>query len=130
MRANPDKLAELCADCYPVKPSELIKGDTVVLVDSVLRVDSVRVSVDCPDGTKVNCPPNKVVTRIIRSHSTDTLKVRDYAFETVLLNERDKVSHDRDRIRDNRDGWKKTALWGWGIIGVCLLGWFIRGRIK
>ena len=122
MRANPDKLAVLCADCFPVKPIEVIKGDTVVRVDSILRVDSVRVQVDCPDGTKVDCPPNKTITRTIKTHSTDTLKLRDIAYETVLIKERD------DAIK-SRYGWRKASLWGWGIIGGYLLIVFIRKRL-
>lgn len=129
MRANPDKLAKLCSDCFPVKPIEVIKGDTVVRIDSVLRVDSVRVQVDCPDGTKVDCPPNKTIYKTRHTHSTDTVKIRDTAFETVLINERDKVIKDRDRIVSSRDGWRTASLWGWGIIGGYLLIVFIRKRL-
>lgn len=90
MRSHPVELAKLCADCFPVKPIEIIKGDTIVLLDSVIRVDSVRVEVeaDCPDGTKVkvDCPPTKTVERIKYTHTSDTVKIRDTARETVLEN--------------------------------------------
>ena len=90
MRANPVELARLCADCFTVKPIEVIKGDTIVRVDSITRVDSVRVEVeaDCPDGTrvKVDCPPTKTVERIKYTHTSDTVKIRDTAMEIVLEN--------------------------------------------
>lgn len=130
MRANPDKLAKLCSDCYPVKPSEIIKGDTIVVVDSVLRVDSVRVTVDCPDGTKVDCPPTKIVTKIIKSHSTDTVKVRDTAYETILSNEVGILSGKLDKATEGMDKWRGYTLWLLIIIGCYILVVFVKGRIR
>lgn len=95
MKEHPVVLAKLCAECFPVKPIEFIKGDTLVLLDSVVRVDSVRVEIeaDCPDGSKVkvDCPPTRIVERVVKSHTTDTLKLRDTANETVLQNELNKA---------------------------------------
>lgn len=86
-RQHPVKLAKMCLDCFPVKPVEFIKGDTVVLVDSILKIDSVEVDVtaDCPDGTTVvtKCPPNKTTTIVKHTHSTDTVKLLDTALQTV-----------------------------------------------
>lgn len=70
------ELAKLCLDCFGDKKEPIyIKGDTITTVDSILRVDSVRVKVDCPDGTKVDCPPTNTITRIVKSHSTDSIQV-------------------------------------------------------
>lgn len=109
-----DKLAEWCADCFPVKTSELIKGDTVTLIDSVLRVDSVRVQADCPDGTKVDCPPTRTVTKIVKTHSTDTIKVRDVAYERVIENKvrevtikNDQLTKELDKMTKERNKWRK-----------------------
>lgn len=114
MRAHPKELAELCADCFPVKESEVIKGDTVVRVDSVVRIDSVKVEVvaDCPDGTKVvvDCPPTKVIERVKYSHTTDTIKVRDSAQEKVLENERDEYKDKYAQEQERADSWRKWCL--------------------
>src|SRR5690606_22291785 len=106
MRAHPTELSKLCADCFPVKESEIVKGDTVVLIDTVSEVvsDTIRVNADCPDGTvvTVDCPPNKVVNRVIKSHTTDTLKVRDTAYERVLEYERDEYKDKWANVEKSR----------------------------
>lgn len=126
MRAHPKELADLCNDCFPVKPIEIIKGDTIILVDTVSELvsDTIKVKADCPDGSVVvvDCPPTKTITRFVKTHSTDTVKLRDTAFETVLINERDESMR-------RRDGWRKAALWGWGILGGLLLILGIRKRL-
>lgn len=69
-REHPIELAELCGDKFPVQieyrpGKEIIKSDTTVIKDTV------TVTVDCPDGTQVDCPPNQKI--IIR----DTIRTRD-----------------------------------------------------
>lgn len=136
MRAHPTELAKLCADCFPVRESEVIRGDTVILIDTVSEVvsDTIRVNADCPDGTvvTVDCPPNRVVTRVVKSHTTDTLKVRDTAYERVLSDERDSYRDKWANMEQSRDTWRKRAIWGWGIILLCavVIGvrWYIRNR--
>lgn len=117
MRAHPVELAKLCSDCFPVKPIEIIKGDTIVKFDSITRVDSIRVEVeaDCPDGTrvKVDCPPNRVVTRNIHTHTSDTVKVRDTARERVLEYEVDRNKEWRNRFY--------YALIAIGVLGLLLI---------
>src|SRR5690606_22670174 len=101
--SHKEKLAEWCADCFPVKPSEVIKGDTITIVDSVVRVDSIRVQVDCTDGTKADCPPNKTITKEIKTHSTDTIKIRDTAFEYVLETKVKEVNIENDKLKKDLD---------------------------
>src|SRR5690625_4325519 len=77
---NKEELAEWCADCFPVKESELIKGDTIrdTLFNEV--IDTLyKIEVDCPDGTIIHadCPPNKTVYKTINTHTSDTIRVRD-----------------------------------------------------
>lgn len=136
MRAHPTELSKLCADCFPVKESEIVKGDTVVFIDTVSEVvsDTIRVNADCPDGTvvTVDCPPNKVVNRVIKSHTTDTLKVRDTAYERVLEDERDEYKDKWANVEKSRNIWRKRAIWGWGILLALCIGfgvrWYIRNR--
>lgn len=97
---NKAKLAEWCADCFPVKPVEVIKGRVDTIVNEVLKVDSVRVTVDCPDGTTVDCPPSKTVVRVVETHSTDTVKIRDTALETVLENKYKNALVDNEKLSD------------------------------
>lgn len=134
--SHKDKLAEWCADCFPVKESEVLKGDTVILIDTVSEIisDTVRMQADCPDGSKVvvDCPPNKVITKVVKTHSTDTIKVRDTAHERVLSDEVKEYKDKYANMEQSRYKWRKRAIWGWGIlvalgIGV-FLRWYIRNR--
>lgn len=121
------ELAKWCADCFPVKPIEVIKGVPVLIPgDTIVTTDTVKVQVDCPDGTKVECPPTRIVTIRDTLMSTDTVKVRDTAKERVL---EDSLSDREERLTDalkSRDGWRKFGLIGWGILGVGLLVRFIK----
>lgn len=136
MRSHPKELAKLCADCFPVREIEVIRGDTVVLIDTVSEVisDTIRVNADCPDGTvvTVDCPPNKIITRVVKSHTTDTIKVRDTAYERVLSDERDDYRDKWANVEQSRDTWRKRAILGWGILLALGVGfgvrWYIRNR--
>lgn len=128
MRAHPKELAKLCADCFPVKESEVIEGKRDTVTREITKIDTLKVEViaDCPDGTKVvvDCPPTKKIYRDVIINQTDTIKVRDTAYEQVL---QDKITELED---DNKslEKWKDFGLWGWGIIGVGLLMYFIRKK--
>lgn len=112
---NKDKLAEWCLDCFPVKPIEVIRGKVDTVVNEVLRIDTTRVTVkaDCPDGTIVNvdCPPEKIVTRVVTTHSTDTVKVVDTALERVLSDTKVRVQIESDRA----DKWRNYFVMLLGI---------------
>lgn len=100
---NKDKLAEWCADCFPVKESEVIKGDTIVdtlyseVLDTLYKID-----VDCPDGTTIiaDCPPSKTFYKTITKYSTDTIRVRDRAKEEVLSNNIDERYKEINKLKE------------------------------
>ena len=124
--SHKDKLAEWCSDCYPVKPSDTIKGDTIIKVDSITSTDTIRVIVDCPDGTKVECPPQRTITRVIHSHSTDTIKVRDTAYERVIEDKNskneDKVKQLERQLEDVTESRNRYRKWFFILVGL-LVAW-------
>lgn len=70
---HPNELAELCGTKFP-PITKYLPGKPIFLPGEVKTiVDSVTITVDCPDGTQVkaDCPPNKNTT--IR----DTIKIVD-----------------------------------------------------
>jgi len=76
---NKDKLAELCSAEFPSK-TEYIKGDPVIERDTVYS--DVPIYVDCPDGTKQECPKQKTIYEKITI--TDTLKTPNVHYEAKL----------------------------------------------
>ena len=76
--SHKDKLAELCASEYPIE-TKYIKGDTIV---KVKEVKGETVFVDCPDGTKKECPENKTIYKTI--YQTDTIVKSNTALERKL----------------------------------------------
>lgn len=118
-----DKLAEWCADCFPVKTIEIIKGDTIYKLDTITRVDNNIITVDCPDGTVLKCPPNKTIYKTLHSHSTDTIKVRDTAKEYHLNSELSKEQKEHEKtkeklteITESRNKYRKYFFISLGII--------------
>lgn len=98
-----DELAEWCADCFPVKESEVIKGDTIrdTLFNEV--IDTLyKIEVDCPDGTTIiaDCPPSKTFYKTINTHTSDTVRVRDTAKETVLSNNIDERYKEINKLKE------------------------------
>lgn len=129
MRAHPSELAKLCADCFPVKESEVKIDTKFIKGKDSLRVDTVEA--DCPDGTKVKkkCPPCNVKdpdTLVI----TKEVKLRDTAYEKVLIKERDEAINERDEATKSRNGWRKSSLWAWGIIGAAGLWIALKSKLK
>ena len=74
--------AEYCAGKFPSE-TEFIKGDEIVKTDTVYKKE--KVFVDCPDGTKKECPEEKVI--IETRYRTDTIQKTNTAYEKVLKNQ-------------------------------------------
>lgn len=72
---NKAKFAKICLDCFSDKKEPTIKkGDTtIVRLDTIINIDTTIVTADCPDGTKVKCPPNQIKYINKYSHSTDSV---------------------------------------------------------
>lgn len=85
---HPDELAKICSSKYPAE-TKFIKGETVTKIDTVR--DSITVQVDCPDGSKADCPPNKKI--IIDNSRVDTLEVLPTAVKAKLI---DQINQIRD----------------------------------
>lgn len=90
---NKKDLAELCLDKFPIQ-EKIIKGDTVTIIDTLKIINKVPVFVDCPDGTKKECPPKetKYIERI--RMVTDTI-VRIDTREKHLLELEIQEKNDR-----------------------------------
>lgn len=92
---NKKDLAELCLDKFPIQ-EKIIKGDTVTIIDTLKIIDKVPVLVDCPDGTKKECPPKetKYIERI--RMVTDTIVRIDtrekYLLELEIQEKNDKIN--------------------------------------
>lgn len=133
MRTHPEKLAEMCANTFPPK-IEYRPGKPIYKTDSIIeiRIDTVKVTVDCPDGTKVDadCPPNKTITKTIRDSVmvTDTLEVISTQMVAKLADMEYKLSASKtdlgDMIKD-RDKYKEKSSekgkWNWILGGVLTL---------
>lgn len=123
--ANPVQAALYCALTFPVKDS-IIRGDTVIKIDTLVNIIGDTVSVDCPPNAtdtitiKKPCPPGRTIyqTKVV----TDTVIRRDFAKETVLSNSLTdcqttvtKVQKEYEEMKDNRDKWR---LWFWIAVGA------------
>lgn len=125
---NPNVAALYCSVNFPAKDS-LIKGDTVVLLDT-LETQGPVIEVQVPGDTvkiKGQCPPVKVITKF--SRVTDTIIRIDHAKEIVMAGEiqkRDKTIGERDSeitelkgelkaMKGKRDKWR---LWVWILVGA------------
>lgn len=92
---NKKELAELCLDKFPIR-EKTIKGDTITITDTLKIIDKVPVFVDCPDGTKKECPPKetKYIERI--RTVTDTIVKIDtrekYLLELEIQEKNDKIN--------------------------------------
>lgn len=75
---NRKELAELCSSEF--KPRvEYVRGDSIVVRDTII---GEPIFVDCPDGSKQECPKNTHTKEVITV--TDTIKIPDPALETKL----------------------------------------------
>lgn len=126
---NKGQLSELCKDCFPVREVTL-KGDTVTVVDTVTTLGDT-IFVDCPDGTKVECPPAKKITVTKTNTVTDTIIRVDSALvyyyrhlanmnEKELVKEQGKRNKEKDRA-DKYWSWLMYILGGVGIVGLVVV---------
>lgn len=121
MLQNKPVLAELCSDVFPVEISEIIKGDTVRIVDVEIIPG---VDIVCPEPTpenpkpSVKCPDCERETITLTVH--DTIKVRDTAKEFFLNSEVEKSRSKINELSEKNDH-LKSLLWRFGLIGFVLL---------
>lgn len=133
-RVHPEKLAEICSDTYPPEV-KYIPGKPVYLKgDSTVVIDTVTITVDCPDGSKVvkDCPPNKTTRIRDTILITDTLEViSTQALATidkmgnqvaVLQSKYDKMVEKSDLLKESN---KEKTKWNWILGGslVALVGY-------
>lgn len=125
-------LATWCLDCFETTLKPIyIKGDEVVVTDTITDSVITVITVDCPDGTKVSkdCPPGKIVT--VNKLRVDTL-LKDTWQTTAkvfilqsrsdsLSNELIKLGIKYESVKESRDTWRKFSLWGLLLIGVYVL---------
>ena len=132
--SNKDKLAELCASEYPSVP-KYIKGDEVVKYDTI--INPIEILVDCPDGTKAECPKQKTVFKEV--FRIDTIVKPDTAREDVLRQEINKLNASSvlltEKIEDSskqlKQAKKETSKRDWIILGLgAILALFLTSKIK
>ena len=131
---NKDKLADLCASEFPSVP-KYIKGDEVVKYDTI--INPIEVLVDCPDGTKAECPKQKTVFKEV--FRTDTIVKPDTAREDVLRQEINKLNASNvlliekleDSAKQLKQAKKETSKRDWIILGLgAILALFLICKIK
>lgn len=132
--SNKDKLAELCASEFPSVP-KYIKGDEVVKYDTI--INPIEVLVDCPDGTKAECPRQKTVFKEV--FRTDTIFKPNTALETKLRAEINKLNASNvllsekleDSAKQLKQAKKETSKRDWIILGIgVILALFLTSKIK
>lgn len=98
MASHAGLLAQMCTEKFPVK-ERIGKSDTVFRVDTIPGVQA-----ECPDGTKITCPPSLDKTQTIR----DTIYLKDaaeleaarYHFANALKVEKDAYQEEyKNRIK-------------------------------
>lgn len=102
--AEKGKLAELCYLHFPVKEIEVIPGDPIIVIDTVYSKEIIQV--DCPDGSKADCPPPKIInnTTTIR----DTIKVLDTALSAKLSSQIEKQNKDIEILEKEKEALKNA----------------------
>lgn len=99
MLQNKPVLAELCSEEFPVKETEVIEGETIVVVEKEYIPGEI---IPCPEPTSdnpkpsVQCPPCE--KEYIKTYRVDTIKVRDYAKEYTLENKVRTLTYDNEKV--------------------------------
>lgn len=128
------KLAELCAEHFPVKDStrieERIVTDTVLLPDTYVQyIDSTECPPNLSEPTtivkeiKVPVPGQKVVVQV--PCQDRIIMRRDSAMETVLRNQVAKLQKELAKTEKRQQRQSKSLLW-WLIV---LLGGLVAYRL-
>lgn len=130
MQTHKDKLAELCAENFPVKDSIIVRDsvsfDTIyntdIFFDTTVVKDTVRIT---------KYLPGKTVIKTVRKDSI--IVRRDMANESHLINqlsasvkESGKLKLERDNLQAFKDSMKGKVHIPWWILalaGVALTGW-------
>lgn len=135
MLQNKPVLAELCSDVFPVEVIEVVKGDTVRVVDVEL-VPGVEIS--CPEPTpsnpkpSVKCPDchRETITLTI----TDTIKIRDtakeYALRSLLDESSDKIRSMIDSNHDLKEKLRRSRISLIVIVLLFVLGCLLVYRFR
>ena len=129
-----DKLAEICAETYPVK-TEYIKGDSVTVLDTLYvgenLFDTLYYTIkDTVTRVITKTLPAKIITKTI--HVTDTIVKENTArIEDFNIQLRNK-DIENGILKADRDNWKSKAkkrLW-WFLIAVGAIGAYTILKIK
>lgn len=131
---NPNELAELCATNFP--PKTVFKpGETIIKTDTV--TNTVTDTLECPDGTKLECPPQKTV--YINKYRTDTLEVENTALVAALQYKNQELSTKlyeeevRHKLAVERaeDAEKKSKRKTWIIIALsAFIGYGVLSKLR
>ena len=111
---NKVELAELCKKEFPIVP-KYIKGDTITVRDTLKVVDTIPVYVDCPDGTKKECPPKEKKYIETVKAVTDTIVKSDERQEFILREE------IKELKTDNKNKDEKIRKLTFALIGMILI---------
>ena len=129
-----DKLAEICAETYPVK-TEYIKGDSVTVLDTLYVGENVFDTLyytikDTVTRVITKTLPAKVITKTI--HVTDTIVKENTArIEDFNIQLRNK-DIENGILKADRDNWKSKAkqrFW-WLLIAIGAMGAYTILKIK
>lgn len=114
--------AEYCSGKFPSE-TEIIKEPPLIITDTI---EGPAVYVDCPDGTKKECPKNKIITRTIEH--TITITKSNTAYETVLKNQINELKGDNVvLVKENEKTLKdlknsRRYNWALGIaLAICVI---------
>ena len=131
-----DKLAEICAETYPVK-EVYIKGDSVTVLDTLYVGENVYDTLTTTDTvtqvvtkTITKTLPPKIITKTI--HVTDTIVKENTArIEDFNIQLRNKEI-ENGILKADRDNWKSKAkqrFW-WLLIAIGAMGAYTILKIK
>jgi hypothetical protein len=136
---HPEKLAEKCAEKYPVKET-YIPGDTVTVYDSTTRIDTLKDTI-ISEPKVITEIKKVVVTKVVTKTNTirDTIKVENTAKTAVLNSQIEncekkyqelylKYEQAVKRGDDFRSKYQKTVSWLVLCIVIIGIGTYLKIR--